>query len=562
MTQQAETIREYIYARNPTAFEFTRALVLGPPVFTSKVDLQTQKIWPNHFRRVFGNPLELAEILRELVDGGYLDLRKLVIDLSDIGSSPYLRDIQELLLLSLKAHALAKHPGGFSTQVYGGTIRRLIRFFHLDSIVKLEMGVEGNHKDNRSLRIKLGDKRASWIGSEMLGLASLLSELPNLRVFSWRDPSDMHILRSPIDPISLSLQFSKFSEERKKLQAVFLGMRKLVELKFYSYFFDPSFFVIPPENVRKLTIGIEMSDSWWRQFASYEMTSLTEVEIDISHWSMSPNLLSPDFRIGDVAITGLKKFSILHSDLFLPDDLEECLARRNKGYLPQYLRDSARKRAHKILDESSPKLAGHASYVSDALESEYVAKIVASPKSENYRREFVQAYASAFMSSFTGDIDRSSWISARQDANILLVKTSKYFETVLLRIMQEVEDLYRAKFAQGLQFNDQSEQEFRDQCWEKLNNLGETDKYEYGDASALLNTRMVRELAIVSERELKSLVHQLRDVKKLGKQRDKINNTAIEKMTTAIMNDSEQDIDGIMTEWVRGRVQLLEYVFL
>ncbi|KAF3259324.1 hypothetical protein TWF128_004392 [Orbilia oligospora] len=197
-------------------------------------------------------------------------------------------------------------------------------------------------------------ERNDRIGIEMARLASLLPELLNLEVFSWRDLSDI-ILTVGCFPIFMLPEkpFLSFPEERKKLQIAFSGMRKLVELKFYNLFFDPSFFVVPPENTRKLVIGIEMSDGWWRQFAKCQMPSIRELEIDIVDHRSRLRRLSSDFIIGDVTITGLEKLSVICGDEFIPPDLRECVARRNEAYLPQYIREKARERAGEIMKENT-----------------------------------------------------------------------------------------------------------------------------------------------------------------------------------------------------------------
>ncbi|KAF3278450.1 hypothetical protein TWF970_004463 [Orbilia oligospora] len=477
------------------------------------------------------------------------------------GSSPCLKIAQEDLLCSLKTYAQSSPPGEFRTEVYGGTIRRLPKFFHLESITRLEMGVEGHGRE----KWPPGDTKyigelKDRIGIEMSRLASLLSELPNLEVFSWRDPNDM-ILTVGCFPITMLPEepFSSFPEERKKLQIAFLGMRKLVELKFYNLFFDPSFFVIPPESTRKLVIGIEMSDDWWRQFAKCQMPSIRELEIDIVHPQSHLHPLSSDFTIEDVSVTGLEKVSVICGDEFIPSDLRECVAQRNEAYLPQYIREKARERAGEIMKENAEKLAEHAFYVSRALEAECVTKILAIPDHEDDRRkqEFAQEYASVFMNSFTGTIDLRSFTSARENARSLRAKTNEYFEEIIRRITQEMEDTYTIKFAHGVENNDKCEQEFRSQCQEKLNRWIEMEN----DASKydLFNARnLTRELASISERELMSM--QGLDMIELLERRNNINDTAIEGIATAIVTNSEEDIERITNEWAQERVQILEYL--
>ncbi|KAF3140558.1 hypothetical protein TWF703_002763 [Orbilia oligospora] len=357
--------------------------------------------------------VDLPEVLQELVESDGLDLRRIVIDLADAGSSPCLKIAQEDLLFSLETYAQSRPPGELRMEVYGGTTRRLPKFFHLESITKLEMSVEGHGRGEWPPGdTKYIGERNDRIGIEMSRLASLLPELPNLEVFSWRDLSDV-ILTVGCFPIFMLPEkpFLSFPEERKKLQIAFLGMRKLVELKFYNLFFDPSFFVIPPENTRKLVIGIEI--------------------------------------------------------------------------------EKARERAGEIMKENTQKLAEHASYVSRALEAECVTKILAIPDHEGDRRkqEFAQEYASVFMNSFTGAIDLSSFTSARENARSLSAKTNEYFEEIIRRITEEMEDTYTIKFAHGVENDDKCEQEFRSQCREKLNKWMEMEndssKYDLFNARNL-----------------------------------------------------------------------------
>ncbi|KAF3096417.1 hypothetical protein TWF102_006688 [Orbilia oligospora] len=212
------------------------------------------------------------------------------------------------------------------------------------------------------------------------------------------------------------------------------------------------------------------------------------------------------------------------------------------------------------MKENTQKLAEHASYVSRALEAECVTKILAIPDHEDDRRkqEFAQEYASVFMNSFTGAIDLSSFTSARENARSLSAKTNEYFEEIIRRITEEMEDTYTIKFAHGVENDDKCEQEFRSQCREKLNKWMEmendTSKYD------LFNARnLTRELASISERELMSM--QGLDMIELLEQRNNINDTAIERIATAIVTNSEEDIERITNEWAKERVQVLESLF-
>ncbi|KAF3186110.1 hypothetical protein TWF788_003578 [Orbilia oligospora] len=120
------------------------------------------------------------------------------------------------------------------------------------------------------------------------------------------------------------------------------------------------------------------------------------------------------------------------------------------------------------------------------------------------------------------------------------------------------ESAYTIKFGHGVENNEKCEEEFRLQFWEKLNRWketeNETDKYDLSYA-----IRCTQDLASVSERELMSMKGL--GIIELSEQRCNINDTAIERIATAIVTDSEEDIERITNEWAKERVKFLHGLF-
>ncbi|KAK6525627.1 hypothetical protein TWF281_010681 [Arthrobotrys megalospora] len=173
----------------------------------------------------------------------------------------------------------------------------------------------------------------------------------------------------------VSIYGPKLSEPLKALQTTISGMKRLRLLsignedgKRFSFsdgiLFHPSFFVAPPENCKVVEYCATVSVAWWRQFASHSFPGVEELKLNISsmksasrRWMGESDEGYPgirrseserdeeatkgliknwDFRLGSVAVTGLKKFQ-MHTDIGwreekkdeYPRDLADCIRREN-----------------------------------------------------------------------------------------------------------------------------------------------------------------------------------------------------------------------------------------
>ncbi|KAK6497782.1 hypothetical protein TWF481_012184 [Arthrobotrys musiformis] len=546
---------------NPTGLKYTKTLVLGPPIFTNAGDNHQSQFT----RPVAGRSTEVTEVLRDLVDSGNLDLRSVVIDLTETGSSPRLLTPHERLLFSLKTYSQSKLRESFSVQVFGGTIRRISTFFHLETITKLEMGGEGTDTafwPHNAIEYS-GRRPLDWMGTEMLQLADLLSGLVNLEAFSWRHPTDFTVgLSYRSSAVARNeIPFSDFPVEQAKLQAAFTDLQKLRELQFHDRFFDWSFFIVPPEKVKKLVIGTEMADGWWRRFAACEMPSLKELEITIGEHSSSTGLMSPDFTLGDVAIRGLEKFTTAGGDNLIPSDLRQCLARRNSAYLPRYERERAVARAKVIMARAKPKMGEHAPYASVFVEDHYVLKMLTDLEGD-YKHEFAREFAKVFISTFTGAVDIKGWYTTRAFVRSLGSGIRKNIKAESRWIVREMEYEYTAKFAleNGLKDRRLCANEFLADSRYRLNVRIHSPHSQDHGADFLKASQHARELAAMCKTELQS--RDFREGDKFCKRRNEIDDIAFEKIVSAILGSgSEADVNGIVNDWAKARVEFIDFLF-
>ncbi|KAK6529803.1 hypothetical protein TWF281_008962 [Arthrobotrys megalospora] len=522
--------------------------ILGPDTSAIKY-IKTLVLGRTVFGRAGSNdasPEELGAIaaLQQLIGSNKLDLRRAEIIFRNY-HDPQLGRLQEDLLLSLKEYAKSKTLEAFSIDVFQGTVDQVRRLFRLDAIAKLGLTPK-NRVFNKPM------------GLEISELAALLFHLPNLKFFSWKRAM------KPVtrDNFALPVAPGDYPDSEAMLQEAFSGLGKLLELQFNCHLFGPSFFIIPPKNLRKLVLGAEMSDAWWHQFARCDIPSLEELEIKIRE-DIKYHHLSYNFTLGDVSISGLKRLSISCDSTLIPIDIRECVARRNKGYLPQYYMENAEQQAKIIMMKNKPRITDHARSTAFAVRNRYTLQAVAEPKA-NHKRNFAREYASSFMDSFAGTNDLSNWITAQERASRIRKKVQEDLQNTIQQAMERMEHAYMAKLAQDLGREDddgQLEEKFRAEYLQML-----VDWPTLGFREAVENWEGAKcaldELALLCDWEFRNDDDDFgQGGRELCKRRTKVNDTTRRKIANAIMTSSEQDIDNMITEWAQERVKLLEPLF-
>ncbi|KAK6507162.1 hypothetical protein TWF481_005610 [Arthrobotrys musiformis] len=165
-------------------------------------------------------------------------------------------------------------------------------------------------------------------------LTTLLQQVPFLNHLELDGPEhDNDRFETPIEPLL---------PELRRLQSAILGLKKLYKLATSELLFHPSFFITPPENARKVTISQVVSREWWRQFSQCPFAGVEELVL-IVHADYRPEAwASPDdidnragewgsvFKIGSLAVTGLKRLKWPTNDL-APHDFFELALARNPG---------------------------------------------------------------------------------------------------------------------------------------------------------------------------------------------------------------------------------------
>ncbi|EPS45019.1 hypothetical protein H072_994 [Dactylellina haptotyla CBS 200.50] len=182
---------------------------------------------------------------------------------------------------------------------------------------------------------------------QLIDLTRLLTRTVNLRVLKLA--TDAEDLDKPYSPPRIH----RMAAHLTKLQTAFTNLRKLEWLYLRGLLFHPSFFVVPPTNVRILKVKCIVSVAWWRKFAECPLIGVKEFTVynrpvERGSW-MSPSdqddyelqeEIDEDgngwgmpfpFNIGEVMVEGLKE--IWAQGGFMPADLIACIVKKNRGGL-------------------------------------------------------------------------------------------------------------------------------------------------------------------------------------------------------------------------------------
>ncbi|KAK6350973.1 hypothetical protein TWF718_004151 [Orbilia javanica] len=113
-------------------------------------------------------------------------------------------------------------------------------------------------------------------------------------------------------------------KELQVIQEMIWGLKSLQSLAVLgSYLFHPSFVLLPPEGVRSLTYGGQMSPLWWRKFAGHPFTGVEQLRLDcrgldgpntqyLQELGEEPCSEFAGLRLGDVKISGLRWIEIVN----------------------------------------------------------------------------------------------------------------------------------------------------------------------------------------------------------------------------------------------------------
>ncbi|EGX50655.1 hypothetical protein AOL_s00075g81 [Orbilia oligospora ATCC 24927] len=168
-------------------------------------------------------------------------------------------------------------------------------------------------------------------------LTNLLQRLPSLKIL-YISGSENRCERVPtlVQPLL---------SELSQLQDTILGLKRVQSLHIYGPLFHPSFFVTPPENVKKLTFTRCFSWEWWRQFSQCPFSEVEELELYVdTDWIIS-EWGSPDdidmriqgqnfvYRMEHLELKSLKKFKTdrwVRLD-FIPEGFFDIVVANNPG---------------------------------------------------------------------------------------------------------------------------------------------------------------------------------------------------------------------------------------
>ncbi|KAK6524408.1 hypothetical protein TWF281_011316 [Arthrobotrys megalospora] len=372
--------------------KYTKQLGIGKELLTRR-DEDHSSVEPNGAvadsddRRASTRVTELNDVLADLLESGDLTPRVISLNLNipNSAATSY-PDCDNRLLSCLKKCANGKEYSDFSVNVQTYAIHQLPAFFNLAQITRLELfAVLGRssrpaeYSDSWTAVVPSDSDDETVTAAEIetshhiKELTDMLNQTFNLNHFTFAD-GDRY---TNIFEISSDV----VSKELAKFQTAITNLQYLKTLKLYTYIFHPSFFLIPPPSVRKLVYSGDLSPSWWRQFAA--CPHLNNVEYlkfytpeDSEYFDMGAYLGEDEedcdineIILGDVAITGLKKFVMYRGTpstdndyvpktnskapkrppTYLPKDLKECILRNNKSLSKTLRTEIARTLARRFL---------------------------------------------------------------------------------------------------------------------------------------------------------------------------------------------------------------------
>ncbi|KAK6521330.1 hypothetical protein TWF506_001554 [Arthrobotrys conoides] len=222
-------------------------------------------------------------------------------------------------LHDLKRYSESRSSQEFSILLKSNMVHSLPDLVDLSKVTRLTLAVSVEPLNSYSLTDGIED------------LALVLKEAINVVYFSWeggvRESRKRHI--------------TKIWDSLQKLQAVVAGLRHLSHLKIRRYLYHPSFFLVPPGSVRKLSLDCIASEAWWRSFARCPLYGVEILSIDYVLGCDTPDGLQgfvdstktkfDDVVLEDVAVRSLQKFSCNRAWSNIPRNLGECILRNNRG---------------------------------------------------------------------------------------------------------------------------------------------------------------------------------------------------------------------------------------
>ncbi|KAK6518209.1 hypothetical protein TWF506_005368 [Arthrobotrys conoides] len=380
-----KNLLKLIHEGNPLGFEHTKVLWLGRPIFDSDFKAVTW-ILRRHIKR--------------LLERGELDLREVMVYyshevLSASNNPQKARDGDWMVPLhALHKYTKSKSIRDFSLKVKASTIKSFETYFRAELITHFEVFLSSNKVRDPEMTIG----HTSTIGNgpiedNIAKFREVMRGMINLQWFKSRAPKE----RVSLPP------YATVSKELGELQAVFSGLKKLREISLEGYVFHPTFFLVPPANVKKLSIYGTMSPVWWEIFAAAPLTNVEDLSLttrwgqssDIPHVQFEPVTDKEAFLIRDVACRGLKKLTIQNED-WMPRDLEACILRRNPNLDNSSSREVAIQKVTGLLNESNIILRTRSRLSASTLRSRVPRHILESSGENPIAVDIGQAFSEAF----------------------------------------------------------------------------------------------------------------------------------------------------------------------
>ncbi|KAK6346203.1 hypothetical protein TWF730_010534 [Orbilia blumenaviensis] len=169
-------------------------------------------------------------------------------------------------------------------------------------------------------------------------LTAILERASSLELLKLETIEDYNDSPGPIEGLPL-----------EQLQNSITNLRSLRELEIRRLLFHPSFFVTPPENVKKLTLWHYVSVAWWKHFTRCPFTKVKELRLRTEHALKAYSDGRTDYFsendveskslaggaysliLGRLELKSLKLFELYKWECYFPQDLLELVIQNNPG---------------------------------------------------------------------------------------------------------------------------------------------------------------------------------------------------------------------------------------
>ncbi|KAK6524545.1 hypothetical protein TWF281_011451 [Arthrobotrys megalospora] len=244
-------------------------------------------------------------------------------------------------LNTIKQHSEKRTPKDFELHLYM-PIKESSALFDLCDLTKLTtLDLSGNEYSELEDAIS-----KITVLTNLLNMLSTKAQLKHLCLHTFR-------YSGGADYMPKNINLETLREPLNSLQGVLSEITSLRSLEISDHIFHPSFLLLPPKNVTKLSYSGGMSPAWWKKFAEYPFTGVEQLHLACYN-------LPTKMKLGSVGISGLSRFTIEDARSAYPRDLIDLIVKKNTQLSRECLQVIADQKADMCAQEvlrGIPKIA-------------------------------------------------------------------------------------------------------------------------------------------------------------------------------------------------------------